>query len=273
MRFGLPYCFRWALGMLLRHAKTSYTLPRGEAGRVGFIKARPWYVAYLIPPGNWYLRWLSTSVSILPTRQWLDWECRLHAELSGVIGQLAGRRHLLLPRIEGEELAAILSSPAKDLLHKDRALRLAAAALVQAHRHSVLWPDGVSRPFSHADATARNVICEVAGGHATWIDFETLHDPRQTVAWRQADDLRALIWSAAETTGADAYGAICAAILDSVSDAAVLSELARVAASGRPNVYHLAQGLLSPVQHRRLCSVLAVAIAERQPHASEFHLP
>jgi hypothetical protein len=132
----------------------------------------------------------------------------------------------------------------------------------------VPWPDGVCRPFSHADATARNVLCDVAGGRATWIDFETLHDPCQTVAWRQADDLRALIWSAAETTGADAYGSLCAAILDSVSDAAVLGELARVAAGGRPNVYHLAQGSLSPVQHRRLCSVLAVAIAERQPDAS-----
>ena len=265
MRFGLPYRFRRAVGLLLRHVKTCRTRPHRKEGKAKFTRARPWYGACLIPPANWYLRWLSTGVSILPTRQWLDWECRLHAELSGLIAHRAGRRHLLLPQIEGEVLAAILSSPAKDVQHKDRALRLAAAALVQAHQHSVLCPDGAFRPFSHGDATARNVICEVGGGRATWIDFETIHDPRHTVAWRQADDLRALIWSAAETTGADAYGAICHAILDSVSDAAILSELGRVAASGWPNVYHFAQGSLSLVQHRRLCNVLALALAERRP--------
>ncbi len=153
MSFGLPYRFRRTLGMLLRHVKTCRTRPCRKEGEVGFTRARPWYGVWLIPPANWYLGWLSTGVSILPTRQWLDWECRLHAELSGLIAQHAERRKLLLPQIEGEELAAILSSPAKDLQHKDRSLRLAAAALVHAHQHSVLYPDGISRPFSHGDAT------------------------------------------------------------------------------------------------------------------------
>jgi len=262
--FGLPHRFRQALGLLLRHAKTCRTRPRREADAAEFIRARPWYASCLIRPGNWYLSWLSTGVSILPTRPWLDWECRVHAELSAVIAQRAGRRCLLLPRIPGEQLAAILSSPTQDLPRKDRAVRLAATALVQAHQHSVLWPDNVSRPFSHGDATARNVLCDVACGRATWIDFETLHDPRRTVAWRHADDLRALIWSAAETIGSDGYGALCAAILDCVADATVLTELARVAARQSPNVYHLAQGSLSPAQHRRLCSALAAVVADRR---------
>jgi len=261
VRFGLPHRFRRALGLLMRHVKACRTRRQADAGQ--FIRARTWYAACLIPPGNWYLTWLSTGVSILPTRRWLDWECRMHAELSPLLAQRAGRR-LVLPRIAGESLADILSSPTPDPLHKDRAVRLAAAALVRTHRHHVLWPDGVTRPFSHGDATARNVLCDVAGGRATWIDFETLHDPRRTVAWRQADDLRALIWSAAESIGSGAYEALCTAILDSVSAAAVLHELARVAASGRPNVYHLAQGALSPTLHRRLCRILAAAIAERQ---------
>jgi hypothetical protein len=132
----------------------------------------------------------------------------------------------------------------------------------------VLWPDGVSRPFSHGDATARNVLCDVARGRATWIDFETLHDPSRTVAWRQADDLRALLWSAAEATGGEGYCALCAAILDIVSEPALLSELARLSASARPSVFHLAHGSLSPVQHLRLCHVLATAIAARQAHVA-----
>ncbi len=266
MKFGLPYRLRSALGMLLRRVKTCRT--RREEGDVWFIRTRPWYGTCLIAPANWCLRWLSAGVSILPTRQWLDWECRLHSELSSLVAERAGRRRLLLPQIEGEELAAILSSPAKDLPHKDRALRLAAAALVRSHQRRVLWPDGVCRSFSHGDATARNVICQVASGVATWIDFETLHDPRRSVAWRQADDLRALTWSAAEMTGADSYEAVCIAILDAVSDVAVLSELTRVADNERPNIYQVAQGSLSSVQHRQLCSVLAVAIAERQSRAS-----
>jgi hypothetical protein len=263
--FALSYRFRWAIGLLLRHTKTCRTRPcRGEAG---YTKTRSWHATGLIPPGNWYLRWLSAGVHILPTKHWLDWESQMHAELSGLNVRRAGRRRLLLPRIAGERLAAILSSPVLDLSHKDRAIRLATAALVQAHQHCVLWPDGVSRPFSHGDATARNVLCDVASGRATWIDFETLHDPSRTVAWRQADDLRALIWSAAETTDADAYDVLCAAILNCVSDTEVLSELAHVAGCTRPNVYHLAQGSLSTAQHLRLCSVLAAAIAERQAQA------
>ena len=136
MSFDLPYRFRRTLGMLLRHVKTCRTRRCRKEGEAGFTRARPWYGAWLIPPANWYLGWLSTGVSILPTRQWLDWECRLHAELSGLIAQRAGRRKLLLPQIEGEELAAILSSPAKDLQHKDRSLRLAAAALMHARTNT-----------------------------------------------------------------------------------------------------------------------------------------
>jgi hypothetical protein len=270
VRFGLPYWFRWALGLLLRHVKTCRTRPHREPRFKGYIRARSWYAPCLILLGNWYLRWLSTGVKILPTRVWLDWECRLHTELSGLIAQRAGRRRLLLPWIEGQPLAEILASRTQDPAHKDQAVRLAAAALIQAHQHHLLWPDGVSRPLSHGDATARNVLCDVAGGRAAWIDFETLHDPRRTAAWRHADDLRALVWSAAETVTPDAYEAICAAVIDCVSDAAVLGELARVAAGEQPSVYHLAQGTLSPAQHRRLCSVLA-AVADRRSqslHAS-----
>ncbi len=260
MRFGLPYRFRRALGLLMRHVKTCHACRQADAGQ--FIRARTWYAAWLIPPGNWYLSWLSTGVSMLPTSLWLDWECRMYAELSPLLAQRAGRRQLLLPRIPGETLAAILSAPTQELSRKIQAVRLAAAALIETHRHNVPWPDGISRPFSHGDATARNVLCDVTGGRATWIDFETLHDPCRTVAWRQADDLRALVWSAAESIGSDAFEALCAAILDVVSDTAVLRELAHVAASGRPNVYHLAQGTLSLSQHRRLCSILAVAIPQ-----------
>lgn len=264
MSLALLYPFRRTLGLALRHVKTCRTRPPRKQAELVFTRTRPLYAVCLIRLSNRYLGWSSTGLSILPTCQWLDWECRLHAELSGLIAQRGGRRILVLPQIEGEELAVILSSPDKSLQYKSRSLRLAAAALVHAHHHSVLYPDGVSRPFSHGDATARNVICNFAGSHATWIDFETVHDPRRTVAWRQADDLRALIWSAAEITGPDAYSAVCNAVLSPVSDAAILSELECMTANVCPAVYHFAQGSLSFAHYRRLCDILALATVQRR---------
>jgi hypothetical protein len=40
---------------------------------------------------------------------------------------------------------------------------------------------------------AENVLVDLESGVARWFDFETIHDSRRPIAWRRADDVRALL--------------------------------------------------------------------------------
>ncbi|HEV8358564.1 MAG TPA: hypothetical protein VGQ17_17560 [Gemmatimonadales bacterium] len=40
---------------------------------------------------------------------------------------------------------------------------------------------------------AENVLVDLEAGVAHWIDFETIHDSSRPMAWRRADDVRALL--------------------------------------------------------------------------------
>ena len=146
--------------------------PVSERRRGRVHKGTPLVRAWLIPPANWYLGWLSTGVSILPTRQWLDWECRLHAELSGLIAQPPAVANSCWRRLRVRNWRRFSRPPRRTFSTKIDRSDWQQPLWYTPHQHSVLYPDGVSRPFSHGDATAHNVICDVGGGH----DIDRLRD-------------------------------------------------------------------------------------------------
>ena len=54
-------------------------------------------------------------------------------------------------------------------------------------------PSSIGPGFTHGDAMAENVMVDLEAGVAHWFDFETIHDSRRPMAWRRADDVRALL--------------------------------------------------------------------------------
>src|ERR1041384_579561 len=85
-------------------------------------------------------------------------------------------------RETGETLATLLDHPELEEPVWKRAIERAVIALAEFHH----------RGFTHGHATAENVRADLEAGVAHWFDFETLHDPRCPLAWRRADDVRAL---------------------------------------------------------------------------------
>ena len=94
---------------------------------------------------------------------------------------------------------------------------------------------------------AENVLIDLEGRVAHWFDFETTHDPRCSMVWRRADDLRALLATCLVRTAPGQRAEIVEHILDVYQDA----EVTRLVAASfnsvyrRPLSFHLAQARLS----------------------------
>jgi hypothetical protein len=116
-------------------------------------------------------------------------------------------------------------------------IELAVVALAEFHRVGL----------THADAMAENVHIDRDAGTAHWFDFETVHDSSRPVAWRRADDVRALLSTCLVRTVPGKRRETVQLILDVYADKNVASLLAATYASvwQRPLVFHLAQAGLS----------------------------
>ena len=90
---------------------------------------------------------------------------------------------LVLPLLAGHTLARLLEDPALEQSIRKKAMEHAVIALAEFHRLG----------FTHADAMAENVLVDLEAGVAYWFDFETIHDSSRSMAWRRADDVRALL--------------------------------------------------------------------------------
>ena len=101
---------------------------------------------------------------------------------------------LNLPYLAGDTLATLLDDPELAESIRKTAIELATVGLGKFHRQG----------FTHADAMAENVLIDLEAGVACWFDFETIHDASRPLAWRRADDLRAL-----RSFGAEALGTRC----------------------------------------------------------------
>jgi tRNA A-37 threonylcarbamoyl transferase component Bud32 len=144
---------------------------------------------------------------------------------------------LILPCLPGETLASLLEDPALAEPVRNRAIELAVVALAEFHR----------RGLTHGDAMAENVMVDLEGGVAHWFDFETIHQSSRPMAWRRADDVRALLVTCILRTAPARVAEILQFILDVYADDGVAGVLVEDFASvlRRPLAFHLAQAPLS----------------------------
>jgi hypothetical protein len=116
-------------------------------------------------------------------------------------------------------------------------MELATVALAEFHRQGL----------THADAMAENVLVDLESGAAYWFDFETIHEASRPLAWRRADDVRALLVSCLLRTVPEKRVETLAFILDVYADPEVTRVLATIFSSvwRRSLALHLLQARLS----------------------------
>ena len=242
-------CLR--LGKWLRSARYSKVEIVERDGTRLVRKKRSFYAPLLVSMGSPLMKILDTGVSVLRQRQWVEREMRLHRELYRTSIEVEDNGTLVLPCHPGETLADLLENP--DLPDSIRRNAMSSAVVALRGLHIL--------GFTHGDAMAENVLVDIESGTAKWFDFETLHDPRHSVAWRRADDLRALLATCAVRTSSDKLPETVSLIADAYADNDVTRELATGFSSlWQPRlVFHLGQAPLS----RRRFEEIARLLEER----------
>jgi hypothetical protein len=227
-----------ALGRLLRGSRYATARIVREDGEPRVRKHRLFYAPLLVWLGGPLVRMLDTGVRVLPQRDWEERERQLYRGLYDTSIRIDAGGTLTLPCLPGQTLAALLDDPRLADPDRTRAVALAAAALADFHR----------RGFTHGDAMAENVLVDLDAGAAHWFDFETVHDPHRPLAWRRADDVRALLATCLLRTDRDKIPGTLEIILNACADdAAVRRNVASSFSTGfrRPLVFHLGQAPLS----------------------------
>lgn len=235
------------LGRLLRGARYSKARVVGDEVR----KQRALHAPLLIWGSGPLIRMLDTGVRMLPQGAWHARERDIYRRLYDAAIRID--RHdggtLVLPRLPGETLAALLEEPTRAEHVRKWAIERAAVALAEFHRLGL----------THGDAMAENVLVDVEGGVARWFDFETVHDPTRPLAWRRADDVRALLATCLIRTAPEVRAETLHIILDAYGDEGLTPHLAASFARilRRPLTFHLAQAALSFNTYREIAALLA----------------
>ena len=236
-----------AFGRLLRAGKYADAGLAEEGGGREVRKRRRFYAPLLVWLGGPLVRILDTGGRVLGQREWEAREREIYRALCSLEIRSEGAT-LLLPRLPGKPLAAWLEDPGLAESDRRRAIALAVAALADFHR----------RGLTHGDAMAENVLVDLDRDAAHWIDFETLHDPARPLAWRRADDLRALLVTCLLRTPPPELARVIELVLSTYGDETVSR---RVAASfrsvwRRALSFHLAQAPLSYAKFRDIGRLL-----------------
>jgi tRNA A-37 threonylcarbamoyl transferase component Bud32 len=242
------------LGRLLRAGRYSQVrLVRGDGG-LQVRKRRRWYAPLLVWLGEPLVRVLDTGVRVLPQREWEERERRIYRHLYGASIRVEGDGALVLRRLAGETLATLLDDARLDGPQRRSAVTLAVDALVRFHHAG----------FTHGDAMAENVMVDLDAGAAQWFDFETVHDPARPLAWRRADDVRALLASCLLRTPAVDLAGMLERILDAYADEEVNRVLATLFTSKprRPLIFHLGQAGLSWRDFREIGRLLRERVGD-----------
>lgn len=175
---------------------TSRIRPDGD----GFLKTRT-----LLGHLAWgSTAWQAERFLVLPEKRWFQREQILYERFHGKQVETRGPRTIWLPSLPGERLdrAVLALSFPEALEASERALEHLAAL----HAHPEPDPDGVSeRPFSHGDATAKNMLFHREIGTFFLFDFETVHPTKFSLDERRADDLATLAGSLALHLGPASY--------------------------------------------------------------------
>ena len=149
----------------------------------------------LIFPGNIVLRWRKVPVRVLFTRQWIEWERKL-APINFNNDQ-SSPRTLMLARIPGTPLVDVLASSNVSTDQKLEVMSISVNSLRGFHERCCETNEHGSIQLSHGDATVRNLMIDLESTSTNWFDFDLRHDLQLPANARHADDLRALLFSAA----------------------------------------------------------------------------
>jgi hypothetical protein len=226
-----------ALGRMLRSAKYSTVRIVHQDGQRLVRKHRRWYASFLIWMSGLLVRVLDTGVRVLPQREWEQRERRIYRSLYDTAIEVDAGGVLVLPYLAEHTLATWLEDPELREPIRKRAMELATVGLAEFHRQGL----------THADAMAENVLVDLEAGVAYWFDFETIHDSSRPLAWRRADDVRALLFTCLLRTVPGKRVETLAFILDVYADPDVTRVLATSFTSvwRRSLTFHLLQASLS----------------------------
>ena len=126
-----------ALGRLLRAARYSKVRIVSEDGTLRVRKRRRFYAPFLVWMGGSVVRVLNTGVRVLPQPEWEERERRIYWKLYGRSIQIDADGTLVLPRIAGETLAALLEHPELDDSVRTKAIGWAVVALAELLRRQL----------------------------------------------------------------------------------------------------------------------------------------
>ena len=240
------YQLALSVGRLLRAGRYSRVRIGVDDGHVQ--KDRRFYAPLLVWLGDPLVSILDTGVKVLRQREWEERERMIYHTVHGASIRVAADGVLVLPHLRGKTLATLLEDPALEQSTRQKAIELAVVALAEFHKAG----------FTHGDAMAENVMIDLGAGAARWFDFETVHDEDRPLAWRRADDLRALLTTCLLRTAPERLARTLHFILDVYAD----ERVARLLATGfpqvlrRPLAFHLGQAGLSIQSYREIARLL-----------------
>ncbi len=243
-----------SLGRLLRSGRYSTVRIVPEDGETLVRKERAFYAPLLVRLGEPLVRLLDAGVRVLRQQDWEERERLVYRSLRGTAVRVETNGTLVLPFLAGRTLATLLENPELAESARKRAIELAVVALAELHRSGL----------THGDAMAENVMVDLEAGVANWFDFETVHDPSRPMAWRRADDVRALLATSLLRTTRDEIAGTLRLILDVYRD----DEVSRLVAASfasvlrRPLTFHLGQAALSFRDFREIARLLQERVGE-----------
>jgi hypothetical protein len=241
-----------ALGRLLRSGRYSTARIVHQDGACHVRKHRLFYAPLLVWLGGALLRMLDTGVRVLPQRDWEERERSIYRSVYDASIRIDVDGMLVLPCLPGETLATLLEMPNLEEPVRKSAIERAVVALAEFHHLG----------FTHGDAMAENVLIDLQAGTARWFDFETVHDSRRPVAWRRADDVRALLATCLVRTLPTNRAETLDIILDVYADDDVIGLVGPSFASvlRRPLTFHLAQAALSLQSFREIDRLISARL-------------
>ena len=203
--------------------------------------------------GNLYLQLQKCDVEILRTDEWIRWEKAVQiANKQADFGQTteisAGNSHSFIRRhVPGSSLRDVLKEDRYSNELKFSAIRWAVDSLCQLHHRPADWGSGIIQSVSHGDATVNNVIVNFDSRAAHWIDFDMRHLPQVSELDRRADDLRALLFSAAVELPISRFPRLAETAIASLHDRRLLNRFRERLTNewGQLNTFQLAQAPLS----------------------------
>ena len=243
-----------AFGRVLRAGTYSKTQLLTSGNELQVRKHRRLYAPLLVWLGEPLTNVLGTGVRVLPQQDWEERERMIYRYLRNSSIRIDSGGALILPPLPGKTLATLLDDPQLDEAIRGKAIELAVSALAQFH----------SQGFTHGDAMAENVMIDLESEVAHWFDFETVHDSNRPLAWRRADDLRALLATCLLRTAPEAFAKTLKLILDVYASEEVSRLLPASFASvmQRPLPFHLGQAPLSFRDYDAITRLLSERIGE-----------